>query len=80
MSWIVKDRYNEMTEVEMEQLERLLGKLCLRLGNPICVAYPVLHDGYTVGVYEHGSGKLISDVTAPFIKDAVDKLTKNIKQ
>jgi hypothetical protein len=63
-----------MTNEEYKQLESLLGKLEMEVGEKICIIPNYIHDGYHIGVYSRITGKPYKQASGPTIAETVQQL------
>lgn len=63
-----------MSKEEYKQLEMLLGKLEVEIGNNICIIPSYVHDGYYINVYSRTSGLSLKSATCHSIEATVEQL------
>lgn len=65
-----------MTQEEIKTLENLLERLVAGFKAPCCILAGVIHDGYTIGVYDAKTGEIKRQESGATIDDALQKLSK----
>lgn len=63
-----------MSKEEYKQIETLLGKLEMELGNKICIIPAYVHDGYYINMYSSKTGMSLKSAIGPTIEAAVFQL------
>ena len=63
-----------MSKEEYMQLELLLGKLEIELGNKICIIPSYVHDGYHINLYCAKTGLSLNSATSHSIESTVEQL------
>ena len=64
-----------MSQEEIKQLEVLLVKFESHLGHRYCIAYPVIQDGFHIGIYDN-NGEMIKSECSYDIRSTADKIKK----
>lgn len=67
-----------MTEQELGHLELLLEKFEAHIGHAYCIAYPVIQDGFSIGVYDRKNGHLLTSQSGPTLKSTIAKIKEKV--
>ena len=65
-----------MKDNDIELLEKLLKELCSHLGHPFSVSCPVIHDGFSIGVFGI-DGDLIKQESSYDLNSTIEKIKSN---
>jgi hypothetical protein len=63
-----------LTENELKELDRLLVALESHIGNPFCIVYPFVHDGFQIAIYDRSRGDIIKKVASYDLISTLSKL------
>lgn len=61
-----------MKAEEIQLLESLLQKLQSHLRHTFCIVYPVVHDGFNIGIYSNKTGELIRQESSYDLASTID--------
>jgi hypothetical protein len=63
-----------MRAEEIKFLEMLLEKLGSHLGHTYCIVYPVVQDGFNIGIYSAKTGELIRQESSYDLASTIDRI------
>ena len=63
-----------MKDRDIKLLESLLEELAAHLKHPYCIAYPVIQDGFNIGIYPNGGGELIKQESSYDLESTIKKI------
>jgi hypothetical protein len=64
----------KMTDRDIKLLEKLLEDFQSHVGHPFCIAYPVIQDGFSIGIYSNKTGELIKSESSYDLESATNKI------
>jgi iron-sulfur cluster repair protein YtfE (RIC family) len=65
-----------MSEEEIKLLEKLLEKLEAHLGHPYAIVYPIIQDGFSIGIYDRTTNKLLQSQMSHSLQSTINKILK----
>lgn len=62
-----------MSNIEMKELELLLMKLEAHMGHPFAITFPVVHDGYSMAIYNRSTGIQLEHHSSYDLRSTIEK-------